>query len=111
MSTQADAPISEAQPTRPAATSDRAAGGGPRVHLGIRRGWWIVLCVLLLVGVDVIPLVGPYLALAVLMWMVSGLAHAKPAPRSIVRPAERRRRAGAPQRPARPEPGAALPSA
>jgi hypothetical protein len=111
MTTQADAPIRESQPTLPTAGSDSAPGAGPRVSSGIRRGRWIVLCVLLLVAVDVIPVVGPYLALAVLMWMVSGLAHAKPAPRSIVRRAERRRRAEAPHRSAGPERGAALPSA
>ena len=52
----------------------------PLVYLGIRRAWWVVLCLLLLVAVDVVPMVGPYLALAVLMWMVSGLARAKPRP-------------------------------
>jgi hypothetical protein len=63
----------------------RGAQNGPLVYLGIRRGWWVVLCVLLLVAVDVIPAVGPYLSLAVLMWMVSGLAHAKPRPARAVR--------------------------
>jgi len=79
----------------------------PPVYLGIRRGWWVVLCLLLLVTVDVLPTVGPYLALAVLMWMVSGLAHAKPrAARALRDP----RRVPRPRRPAGREQGPALSS-
>jgi hypothetical protein len=67
----------------------------------------VVLCVLLLAAVDAVPTVGPYLALAVLMWMVSGLAHAKPAPQPVPRP----ERSAEPIRAPRTEQGAALPSA
>ncbi len=72
----------------------------PPVYLGVRRGWWVLLCLLLLVAVDVVPTVGPYLALAVLMWMVSGLAHAKPRPAQaarVVRRVPRARRAAGPE--------------
>jgi hypothetical protein len=79
----------------------------PPVYLGIRRAWWVVLCLLLLVVVDVVPTVGPYLALAVLMWMVSGLAHAKPRPAPAVRVV---RRVARPGRSAGSEQGPALSS-
>ncbi len=62
-------------------TSAEGAAASPRpplVYLGLRRGWWVVVSFLLLCGVDALPLVGPYLALAVLMWMVIGLARARP---------------------------------
>jgi hypothetical protein len=84
-----------------------APAARPLVYLGIRRGWWVVLCVLLLAAVDAVPTVGPYLSLAVLLWMVSGLAHAQPAPEPVARPV----RAAEPIRAPRTEHGAALPSA
>ncbi|MGN6743963.1 MAG: hypothetical protein ACTHJL_11815 [Amnibacterium sp.] len=52
----------------------------PRYYLGLRRPWWVVVCVLLLCAVDALPFVGPYAALAVLLWMVSGLARATERP-------------------------------
>lgn len=67
-----------------------AASGGPRYYLGMRRGWWVLLCVALLCAVDAVPLVGPYLALAVLLWMVAGLARAEQrseAPAPVAAPA------------------------
>jgi hypothetical protein len=77
----------------------------PLVYLGIRRAWWVVLCLLLLVAVDVVPTVGPYLALTVLMWMVSGLARAKP---RAARTARVVRGVTRPRRPAAAEQGPAL---
>ena len=78
-----------------------ASPQAPLVYLGLRRGWWVVVSVLLLCAVDALPLVGPYLALVVLMWMVAGLAKAAPrepkparavrAARPARRPAGRRR--------------------
>ena len=89
---------------RPAAAEATVPREEPLVYLGIRRAWWVVLCLLLLVAVDVVPMVGPYLALAVLMWMVSGLARAKPRParaaRVVRRVARPRRTAAADQGPA-----------
>ena len=88
----------------PIATESPLPKEEPLVYLGMRRAWWVVLCLLLLVAVDVVPTVGPYLALTVLMWMVSGLARAKPRPARAVRvvsgAARRGRRAAAEQGPA-----------
>jgi len=106
MTTQADAPVSEAHPAPAVGSPAGAAEEGPLVYLGMRRGWWVVLCLLLLVAVDLISTIGPYLALGVLMWMVTGLAHAKPRPE----PVPDRGRAAQPRRSAHSEQGAALPS-
>jgi hypothetical protein len=78
MTTRADAVTTEAHSAVVAGGPSATSPEGPLVYLRMRRGWWVVLCVLLLAAVDAIPDVGPYLALAVLMWMVSGLAHARP---------------------------------
>ena len=59
-------------------TDDASREPAPLVYLGLRRGWWVLVSSLLLCAVDALPLVGPYLALAVLMWMVAGLAKAAP---------------------------------
>jgi hypothetical protein len=59
-------------------TDDASPERAPLVYLGLRRGWWVVVSVLLLSAVDALPMVGPYLALAVLMWMATGLAKAAP---------------------------------
>ncbi|HEY8318339.1 MAG TPA: hypothetical protein VIG76_05870 [Amnibacterium sp.] len=82
-------------------TDDASREPAPLVYLGLRRGWWVLVSSLLLCAVDALPLVGPYLALAALMWMVVGLAKAAPrqpkparaarATRAARRPAGRRR--------------------
>jgi hypothetical protein len=106
MTTQADSPATEAGPAVAGAAVPQRREE-PLVYLGIRRAWWVVLCLLLLVAVDVVPTVGPYLALAVLMWMVSGLARAKPRPARAVRVV---RRAARPRRSTGSEQGTALSS-
>ena len=81
-------------------TDDASPERAPLVYLGLRRGWWVVVSVLLLSAVDALPMVGPYLALAVLMWMVAGLAKAAPRRPKPAR-APRAARAARAARPAR----------
>ena len=106
---QAEAQGTRADQGAPTATP---AKDGPPVYLGMRRGWWVAVSLLVLVGVDLIPMVGPYLSLVALMWMISGLTRAEPRPERTApgRPAAAVRRAAQPSRSTHAERGAALPS-
>ncbi|MCU1472516.1 hypothetical protein [Amnibacterium sp.] len=113
MTVQAEAPVTHADRIAPTEVpSTTSSQNGPPVYLGMRRGWWVVVSLLVLVGVDLIPMVGPYLSLAALMWMISGLTRAQPRSERLAL----RRRAANPhtaeplRRAARADRGAALPT-
>jgi hypothetical protein len=112
MTVQAEAQVTRADQGATTETAATSTEDGPLVYLGMRRGWWVVVSLLVLVGVDLIPMVGPYLSLVALMWMISGLARAEPRPERLAprRPAAQVRRTESPRRAAHAERGAALPS-
>lgn len=49
-----------------------------RYYLGMRRAWWVLLCIAAIIIVELLPVVGPFLGVAVLVWMIIGLVLARP---------------------------------